>query len=210
MIDYLLDAFGGPGAGFMYTITAVLALAIAITLDRTWVLMWKWRCDIESVLTLLDQGRLSEAKTATEQTPLGDVIRAGAAESDADLAWESMSNASIRAEGRIRARIPYLNTISNLSTMLGLLGTVYGLIVAFSGLGDTAATQRAAGLSEGISTAMATTAYGLLVGIPALALHAWLESRVQEQLECMESAAGRLALGLRRASSKRPVSPIDD
>lgn len=193
----------------MYAITAVLALAIAISIERTWLLVWRWSCDTEQLDALLDQGKLTEAVAATDTTPLGDVIRAGASEQDPELAWEAMSNASIRAESRIRTRIPYLATISNLATMLGLLGTVYGLIVAFSGLGDTAAAQRATGLSEGISTAMATTAYGLLVGIPALALHAWLEARVLHQLAVLESAAGRLTLGLRRASSTRPGSPTE-
>ena len=193
----------------MYAITAVLALAVAITLERTWLLVWRWSHNLEQLDALLDEGKLSEAVSATENTPLGDVIRAGAAESDPELAWEAMSNASIRAEARIRTRIPYLSTISNLSTMLGLLGTVYGLIVAFSGLGDAAAAQRATGLSEGISTAMATTAYGLLVGIPTLACHAWLEARVHNQLAALEAAAGRLTLGLRRASSTRPSSSTD-
>ncbi|MEE2751424.1 MAG: MotA/TolQ/ExbB proton channel family protein [Myxococcota bacterium] len=194
----------------MYAITAVLALAVAITLERAWLLVWRWSCDTEQLEVLLDKGQLSEAIAITDTTPLGDVIRAGASDTDPELAWEAMSNASIRAEARIRTRISYLATISNLATMLGLLGTVYGLIVAFSGLGDTAAAQRATGLSEGISTAMATTAYGLLVGIPSLALHAWLEARAQHQLVGLESAAGRLTLGLRRASSTRPGSPVED
>jgi biopolymer transport protein ExbB len=81
--------------------------------------------------------------------------------------------------------------------MLGLLGTVYGLILAFSALGDTSAGERAVRLSEGISTAMATTAYGLMVGIPALAAHAWLDGRARELTAQLEAVAGRIALSKR-------------
>jgi biopolymer transport protein ExbB/TolQ len=120
MITYLLDAFTGPGAGFMWAITAVMAFGLAVFIERCWV-----------------------------------------------------------------------------ATMLGLLGTVYGLILAFSALGDTSAGERAVQLSEGISTAMATTAYGLLVGIPALAVHAWLEAQARAALAQIEASAGRLAARLR-------------
>jgi biopolymer transport protein ExbB len=110
-----------------------------------------------------------------------------------------MSAASATAESRIRQRVSYLATVSSLATMIGLLGTVYGLILAFSALGDSSAGERAQRLSEGISTAMATTAYGLLVGIPALAAHAWLQARVERLLAALESSAGQLVLGLRRS-----------
>ena len=204
MLAYLLDAFSGPGAAFMYAITALLALALAITVERSWLLWFRWRADSDAIGSLLDQGQLSQAAAAASGTPLGEVLAAGAAEDHHDLAWDAMANAGLRAEGQIRRRIEALATVSNLATMLGLLGTVYGLILAFSGLGDAASAERAARLSEGISTAMATTAYGLLVGIPALGLHAWLEARARLLLEDIEVAAGRVTLSLKRASSTGP------
>ncbi len=108
-----------------------------------------------------------------------------------------MGAAFAEAEERLQGRIGYLGAIGNIATMLGLLGTVYGLILAFGALGDTSAGERAVQLSEGISTAMATTAYGLLVGIPALAAHAWLQTRAQQLLAGIEAGAGRLAASLR-------------
>jgi biopolymer transport protein ExbB len=204
LLAYLLDAFSGPGAAFMYAITALLALALAITVERTWLLWFRWGVDSNAIGSMLDQGQFSQAATAASGTPLGEVLAAGTAESQHDLAWDAMATAGLRAEGQIRRRIEALATVSNLATMLGLLGTVYGLILAFSGLGDAASAERAARLSEGISTAMATTAYGLLVGIPALGLHAWLEARARWLLEDIEVAAGRVTLSLKRASSTGP------
>ena len=201
MIEYLLDAFSGPGAAFMYAITALLALALAVMVERTWMFHLRWRLDMEAIGELLSRGETSQAAVVAKGTPLGDVLAAGSIEKEPELAWDSMATAGIRADGRIRRRIGSLYTVSNLATMLGLLGTVYGLILAFSGLGDTAAAERAARLSEGISTAMATTAYGLLVGIPALGLHAWLDARAQSLLEDIEVSAGQLTLARKRSSS---------
>ncbi|MDP6935093.1 MAG: MotA/TolQ/ExbB proton channel family protein, partial [Myxococcota bacterium] len=81
-----------------------------------------------------------------------------------------------------------------------LLGTVYGLILAFSALGDASAVERAARLSEGIATAMATTAWGLLVGIPALAVHAVLEGKAGRLLSICEAAASLVAASRRSQS----------
>ncbi len=204
MLATLLDAFSGPGAAFMYAITTLLALSLAITVERTWLLWFRWRVNSDAIGAMLDSGQFSKAATAAAGTPLGDVLSAGAAEIQPDLAWDAMSTTGLRAEGQIRRRIGALATVSNLATMLGLLGTVYGLILAFTGLGDAASAERAARLSEGISTAMATTAYGLLVGIPAMGLHAWLEARAGLLLEDIEVAASRITLSLKRASSPGP------
>ena len=87
--------------------------------------------------------------------------------------------------------------VGNVATMLGLLGTVYGLIMAFSGLDDASAVERSARLSEGIATAMATTAWGLLVGIPAIAAHTFIDRRARHTLAFYEAVAGRVAAGKR-------------
>ena len=90
--------------------------------------------------------------------------------------------------------------------MIGLFGTVYGLILAFGSMGDVAAAERAARLSEGSSTAMASTAFGLLVAIPALAAHAALDAWARDQLADIERAATRLALSLRKSSGPSAAS----
>ncbi|MED5374850.1 MAG: MotA/TolQ/ExbB proton channel family protein [Myxococcota bacterium] len=196
MIDYLLKAFSGPGAGFMYAILVLLAFTLAVATERAaLLLMWRAPKDLNDVLARGEQPK------ELKDSPVSQVVGAGLAESDPTLAWEAMSAAAVEAEARISKRVAYLAAAGNISTMLGLLGTVYGLILAFSALGDASAGERAARLSEGISTAMATTAFGLLVGIPALGLHAWLEGVARSRVAELEAAAGKLALGLRRRAS---------
>jgi biopolymer transport protein ExbB len=201
MIPYLLDAFTGPGAAFMWTITAVLAFGVAVLLERCWVLFARNRVDTSAVNAAVQAGDEAALAAAAGRTELGKVLAAGAGTQDPEAAWDAMGAAAIEADEALQGRVAYLATIGNVATMLGLLGTVYGLILAFGALGDTSAGERAVRLSEGISTAMATTAFGLLVGIPALAAHAWLEARARALMATVEATAGRWVARLRRGAS---------
>jgi biopolymer transport protein ExbB/TolQ len=192
VIAYLLHAFSGPAGLFMYMLLAVAAFAIGVTVDRV-MQVARFRVNSEDVLQRV------AGKQALGSTPLEAVIAAGAAQPDYEHAWDAMTAESIRAEQLIRRRIPYLSTVASLATMIGLFGTVYGLILAFGSMGDLAAAERAAHLSEGSSTAMASTAFGLLVAIPAMAAHAALDAWARDQLAEIERTATRFALLLPRA-----------
>lgn len=200
MIEALIQAFSGPGAGFMYAITAVMALGLAISVERIWLFWVRWTMDEDAVLEHLGGKNLDAALSLTEGHPVGGLIRAGQAASSAEDSWDRMGAKAALVESMIRRRVPYMATVGNTATMLGLLGTVYGLILAFSALGDASAVERAARLSEGIATAMATTAWGLLVGIPALAVHAILEGKAGRLLSVCEAAASLVAAARRSQS----------
>jgi biopolymer transport protein ExbB len=201
MLQYLISAFSGPGAVFMYLIVALLAYALAVGIERGFLLGVSWRPGA-SVRAALEAGRLDDALKEAGDTPLGGVLAAGVGETDPEVAWEAMSAAAVHAEERVSRRVAGLNAVANLATMLGLLGTVYGLILAFSALGDSSAGERALKLSEGISTAMATTAFGLMVGIPALGLHAGLDGAVRTRVSELEASAGLVMLTLRRRGAQ--------
>ena len=198
MLDYLLNAFSGPGEAFMWAITAVMALAIAILLERSFLFAVRWRASFAEAHSLIQSGDLSRAVNVAGPVA-GRVLERGQKESSAELAWDAMSAAAVRAEGEVRKRIGLLSAAGNVATMLGLLGTVYGLTVAFSSLGEAgqSATDQ---LSQGISMAMATTAFGLCVAIPCVAAHAWLESRAEALLLQTESLASEMHLAKKRSS----------
>jgi biopolymer transport protein ExbB/TolQ len=197
MLAYLLDAFAGPSAFFMWTITATLALALAIFVERSWLLLRLRRCDRAAVRAALGRKDLDAALAAAGSGPVGEVLRAGREAQGAEAAWDAMSAASLRVEARLQARTPYLGTIGNVATMIGLLGNVLGIIIAFSSLGEASAEARAVHLSQGIATAMATTAYGLMVAIPALCAHAWLDQQARAYMAEIEALAGELCARLR-------------
>ncbi len=198
MLDFLITAFDGPGAGFMWAITALLAYGLAVVLERTFMLMFRFNIDVGKIISSIQSGNTVHAADHAASSPLGTVLRAGIGHPDPAAAWEAMGAVAAREEDRISGRIPYLATIGNVATMLGLLGTVYGLILAFGALGDTSAGERAVRLSEGISTAMATTAFGLMVGIPSLLAHAWLQRKARSLLADIEAAAGTLVTTIRK------------
>lgn len=200
MIRYLLDAFSGPAAVFMYALLVILAFAIAVFIERTITLV---RCGVDAagVLARVKLGLDTGAPPALGGTPLESVIAAGLAEADPELGWDAMQAAAVDAEQRVRRRIPYLAAVASIATMVGLFGTVYGLIQAFGALGDVAAAERAARLSEGSSTAMASTAFGLFVAIPALAAHAALDGQARSLLAAIEATAGRVHV-LRRSRAR--------
>lgn len=197
MLDALIQAFSGPGAAFMYVITAVLAFGLAVTLERLAALFLRARADEGAVLSAAASGDLDAAQAAAAGHPVAALIEAGKGAKGGDEAWDRMGAEAALIERDVRQRVHWLATIGNLSTMLGLLGTVYGLILAFGGLGDASAVERAARLSEGIATAMATTAWGLVVGIPALAAHALLDGRAARVLAFCEAVAARVAAARR-------------
>ncbi len=197
MIDALVSAFSGPGAGFMYAITAVLALALAVGFERSWLYWLAWRADSAAVLGRLHEGDLAGAAAKAGNHPGARLIQAGLSASSADAAWDAMGSVAALVDEEIRRRTAWLATAGNIATMLGLLGTIYGLILAFQGLADASTVERSVRISEGIATAMTTTAWGLIVGIPSLAVHALLDGKANRELAWCEAAAGLVAVARR-------------
>lgn len=198
MLGYLLQAFSGPSAPFLYALLVVGAFAMAVAIERTVALLGA-RCDVDALLAVVEPKIKAGESVAVGDTPVEAVIAAGAAHKDPDLAWEAMTAAAVRADLQIRRRVSYLSAVASISTMIGLVGTVYGLMLAFGAVGDAAGAERAARLSEGSATAMATTAFGLVVAIPALGAHAIAEARCRELIGQIEYAAGRVILAIKMA-----------
>ena len=201
MLRYFLDGFSGASAGFMWGITALLAWAVAIFVERCWILLRRYTFRSHEVRAALKDRGPTAALSAAGTSPLATVFQAGLDATSPEAAWDAMSGEVARLDAAAHKRIGYLATIGNLSTMVGLLGNVLGIIIAFGSLGDASAEARAVHLSEGIATAMSTTAYGLMVAIPALAAHAWLEQQARLYLAEVEALAGALAARLRQDPS---------
>jgi len=114
----------------------------------------------------------------------------------------------VNAEGRRRAdlvwnRISYLSDIANIAPMLGLLGTVLGMIRAFFLLDTESASINSKVLSTGIGQAMATTMFGLIVAILALAFYSLVKARVTKTLADIEQTVHSIVDHLSRDSSKK-------
>lgn len=144
----------------------------------------------------LDAGTIDEIE---ETSPLGRVLAAGLRNSNQHrvVIKESIEEAGRHVVHDLERNLPTLGTIANITPLLGLLGTVIGMIKVFSaittfGVGDPQA------LAEGISEALVTTAAGLSVGIPSLLFYRYFRSKVGTLAVDMEQQALRFMKILQR------------
>ncbi len=199
MLEFLKS--GGP---LIYPLVLCSLIAATIAVERVFALRRSrvLPAEILQVVGAVRPGRdLSLALEVCRANPgvFSDVVRAGL--EHAEEPWEVLRD-SIQDVGRQKAAVlerhlVWLQTIAQAAPLLGLLGTVFGMIRMFSsislaGLGDPQA------LSGGISEAMITTAIGLAVGIPTLVAHNLLASKSETLLNEIEHHATELAAKLRR------------
>lgn len=186
---------GGP---FMYPIAAVLALGLAIALER-WLVLSSARIRNRSAfkkamqyLVRRDYGALLKAASKSS-VPMYRIVAAGISRFNnsrrRDDVESAMEEGVMEALPRLEKRTPYLATLANIATLLGLLGTIVGLIAAFSAVADADPTEKASLLSSSISVAMNTTAFGLISAIPLLLLHAVLQTKTTEIVDSFEMAS---------------------
>ena len=193
MLNRLIEAFSGDGALFMYAITLVGAYTLTVIIERTWFLWFAWKCSWEDLHKAISDNEWDRAQEIAKKHPVRLLfIHSANLAPDTDP-WDAISCAAPEIESIVRKRLSLLSASGSIATMLGLLGTVYGLILALQGLDDASMIDRSMRLSEGISTAMLTTAGGLIVGIPALAGAAICSSRANGILAQIESTAARIA-----------------
>ncbi|MCA8989229.1 MAG: MotA/TolQ/ExbB proton channel family protein, partial [Planctomycetaceae bacterium] len=147
-----------------------------------------------------------EANQLCREQPsfLGDMIQAGLVEAELGYAQieKALEDASAEHSARMMRRVEYLNVIGTLSPMLGLLGTVWGMIQAFLEF-QSQANPSVSEFAPGISLALVTTLMGLSVAIPALGSFALLRSRVDEMVFETSLLAEQVFTGYRRHLLKR-------
>jgi biopolymer transport protein ExbB len=203
---------GGP---FMYPIAIVLGVGLAISLERFFYLLNQTRVnrrDYNRILPLLKQKRQREIVDITmkSKSPMARIIadgmtrRAGSRRrSDIEYAMEE---GLLEILPNIERRTPYLATFANIATLLGLLGTIIGLIAAFTAVANADPAEKATLLSQSISIAMNTTAFGLMVAIPLLLFHSVLQSKTSAIVESLEIAVVKF-LNLMEGDDRAAVAP---
>ncbi|MDR0706111.1 MAG: MotA/TolQ/ExbB proton channel family protein [Planctomycetaceae bacterium] len=168
-----------------YTIILLSLFAVALIIEYALTIRSKMLMPpgfAEEVVQLLSQGQwaTSVQKCQTDISPLAQILYAGMKEYE--LGWGAIEKAveEMTAEqaSRLYRKIEYLNVIGNIAPMLGLLGTVVGMVTAFQQLAESEGYARAADLAGGIYLALVTTVEGLLVAIPCLALYSFFSNRI--------------------------------
>lgn len=185
---------GGP---FMYPIALALVIGLALAIER-WVFLTAAKSSnrrtFDRILPMLrkkDYGAVVELARSSK-APIGRIVASGVARMQQtprrDEIEYAMEEGVMEAVPRLEKRTPYLATLANISTLLGLLGTIMGLIAAFTAVANADPAEKASLLSNSISVAMNTTAFGLMAAIPLLLLHATLQNKTTEIVDSLEMA----------------------
>jgi biopolymer transport protein ExbB len=208
---------GGPlGIANMVVLIGLSIAAVALAIDNLRVIQKRKLIPPalgEEVRRLAAAGDIERAAVACREQPslLAAVLLHGLAE--ADGGWsemeKAMEDATAEQAARLFRRIEYLNVIGNIAPMVGLLGTVTGMLLAFKQVADTEGSAGAAQLADGIYQALVTTVAGLIIAIPSLGAFALFRSRVDQLVaEAAYAALHALSpLKQRDAMKSRPVQP---
>jgi biopolymer transport protein ExbB len=167
----------------------------------------------------LQQGSLDEVRRicGMHPCPLSAIARAAADHvqsvpaADPALLKDVMQGEGSRQAEDIQGQTQYLLDVAVISPMVGLLGTVFGMLHAFSSVAHDIASAKPVVLAEGVAMALLTTAFGLIVGIPAMMFYAYFRRRAAKQICHLEAAATDLLTAiLGKGGDRRHIVEIKD
>jgi biopolymer transport protein ExbB len=196
--------FFKEGGVFMYFMLAAATVVIAIATERFIVIgratSLNNRKLVEDLVRAVQKGDVMGARNMSRMSsaPPAVVAQAILQVTDGDLArmQAAADDAATLTLPALSRRLPHLNVLANVATLLGLLGTIAGLITAFSAVGAADPSQRSAFMAAGISTALNATAFGLIIAIPTLLIQGFLVGMVDSVAEQVDETSIRLSNAL--------------
>jgi len=215
-VIYSIVGFFATGGIFMYPILLVFAVGVAIAVERyvTLTLVTRKNQAVWNELQpVLADGDFQKARamTSKDESTISQVLNMGLSLQGAVRRREdieiAMEESMMEIVPRLEKRTPYVALASSIATLLGLLGTIMGLIQAFTAVANANPAEKADLLSASISVAMNTTAFGLMVAIPLLITHAVLTSKTGDIVDSLEMATVKaLNVFSRRAKLATPTA----
>ena len=218
-IFYSIVNFFARGGAFMLPILLVAAVGAAIAIER-YITLTRQRARnraawsrVEPVLLSGDFDKAREI-TSKDDTAISRLLSMGLALQGAvrrrDDVEKAMEESMMEVIPKLEKRTHYLATFANLATLLGLLGTVSGLIHAFAAVATVNPAEKANLLSASISEAMNCTAFGLMTAVPLLFVHALLQTKTTELIDSIETASVKFmnALANRQAARVQQQSHL--
>ena len=195
---YSIVAFFQKGGLFMYPIMLVFAVGMAITVER-WIQLSRTQSVNSKMWDLVHpvmaEGEFDKAREMVKEdkSNMAKMLEMGLARQGAVRRREdieiAMEESMMEIIPQLEKRTPYVALLANIATLLGLLGTIMGLIEAFTAVANANPAEKADLLSASISVAMNTTAFGLMSAIPLLLFHAMLTSTTGQIVDSLEMAS---------------------
>lgn len=189
------------GGIFMYVILLVSVVGVGLIIERFIFLFFKYNINASAFMAQIQKlvmanniDRAIKLCNAAPSAALPKVIKAGltrANKGELEIS-NSIEEATLEVIPQIQKRTPQLQAIANVATLMGLLGTIWGLIQAFAALDQAAPEQRANYLARGISIAMNTTAFGLIVAIPCMVAHIFLSTVTKKIIDEIDQYSVKL------------------
>jgi biopolymer transport protein ExbB/TolQ len=193
--------FFQDGGAWMYVLAGVSAFALAVTVERLFYYYVHCRTNSKALLTQLTRmvraGEMEKARKLCAQmrSPLPAILESALwhfmqQESDQEI-QNATDEVGLRELPKIQRRTHYLSLFANIATLMGLLGTIFGLQQAFGALATADPSQKASVLAKGIAMAMNTTAMGLMVAIPCMVAFSFLGAKANVIIEEIDESSVR-------------------
>jgi len=201
------------GGFFMYVTAFSSVVAVAIMIERAYVLLFQYRIKpgpikqaLKEAIGEMNISRALQVCALNPDHPLLTVVKAGLMKANRPEkeVLRAMEEAQLEVSPRITRLTNYLNMLGNMGTLLGLLGTVFGMIGAFGGLGQADASAKQEILAKGIAEAMYNTGFGLIVAIPCTVAGVYFTNRQERLLQLIDEFMIAVAAGL--AASNRDAA----
>ncbi|MFZ4738588.1 MAG: MotA/TolQ/ExbB proton channel family protein [Bradymonadia bacterium] len=195
-----MEIFRDGGVPLYINVLVVSVITIAIIVDRSIAMVKHSRLDVEHftkmIVKLVKQGNVDQAQKLCNSTthPMAKVCRAGLSKAESGMMEISASieEEMMRAAPELEKRISALWAMANIATLIGLIGTIFGLITSFKGLEGISPEEKSAFLARGISEALNNTAIGLSIAVACMIGHLILSSMSKKVLHHMELNASVL------------------
>lgn len=188
-------SFFRDGGLFMYPIAIVLFVGLAVAIERYIYLEKSKQANksaFDRMLPLLRTQDFDQVEALTKDcdSAISRIVSQGLEAKRVSPRRETMEHAMqegvLETLPRLSKRTGFLAILANVATLMGLLGTIVGLIAAFTAVAHADPADKASLLSESISVAMNTTAFGLIAAIPLLIIHYWLLTKTTEIIDSIE------------------------
>jgi len=195
-----IASFFSEGGFWMYPIALMSVIAVAIVIERLIQLLSlningaAFMAQIQKLVMADNIDRAIKICNSSPKAALPKVIKSGltrANKGEIEI-QNAVEEATLEIVPSIQKRTNGLQAVANLATLLGLLGTVIGLIQAFAAVANAAPDQKATMLTNSIAIAMNTTAFGLMVAIPTMGIHAMLAAFTKKIIDDIDQYSVKL------------------
>jgi biopolymer transport protein ExbB/TolQ len=194
--------FFREGGFWMYPIVAASAFALAVSAERAYYYYVRSRVNAKAMLTqvtrLVRNGEAEKARLLCSKmkNPLAMIVESALwhyiqQETDQEI-QNAVDEIALRELPKIQRRTHYLSLFANLSTLLGLLGTIFGLQAEFASLATADPSQKATMLAQGIAIALNCTAFGITIAVFCMIMYSVLGSKANTIIEEIDESSVRL------------------